>query len=448
MNTHQNVFFEQNTTVFTGNASGRMDVMGGIADYSGSRVLQKAIRETTTVQIAFRHDRLFRIATLQNDVITEVIIPLDALLLHHKINLAHARQVFKNQPTWQWASYIVGCFLVIAQARRISLSVGFDIWVESAVPVGKGVSSSAALEVATLKAIGQAYDLHFDGTELPRLAQQTENKVVGAPCGLMDQLASYFGSTSALLPIDCRPDILYPLIQIPENVHFVGIDSGITHAVSGASYGDVRTAAFMGYTLIAQQNGCQVAQLLEAKNSGDWSALPYQGYLAQITPSEFEKRYRRDIPFNMRGDYFLKNFGVTIDSITSVEPQKNYPIRNATIHPIAENFRVKLFEQLLTSLPLLSENAKDAVLTSMGELMYQSHESYAACGLGNTNTDILVEMVQQAGTKNGVYGAKITGGGFGGTVCLLAYGDKGLETAHQIHQKYQEKIGQTVSFFC
>ncbi|MCS7003913.1 MAG: hypothetical protein NZM38_01150 [Cytophagales bacterium] len=438
-------FFGENRVIFQGEATGRLDVMGGIADYSGARVLQKAIREKTTVKIAFRTDKQFRILSRFKDSSKEAQIHLDKILKHQKIHFAHAQDFFRQHQEIHWTSYIIGCFLVVAYIKKINLS-GFDILVESHVPIGKGVSSSAALEIATMRAIERAYQFSFEGTELARLAQQAENFIAGAPCGLMDQLACHFGKPNALLPIDCRPDILHPLIEIPKDVYFIGIDSGVSHSVKGTSYTNVRTAAFMGYTIIALKAGCTESQLLHAKATNDRHSLPYHGYLANISPSEFEKKYRRDIPFSMEGTYFLKNFGTIIDNVTSVTP-KNYVLRNAVMHPIHENYRVILFQHLLMGLHSSSENQKHDILIAMGELMYQSHESYAACGLGDDNTDTLVEMVQELGPEHGLYGAKITGGGSGGTVCILAYGEKGLQTAKQIHQKYQEKVKQQVAFF-
>jgi L-arabinokinase len=78
--------------------------------------------------------------------------------------------------------------------------------------------------------------------------------------------------------------------------------------------------------------------------------------------------------------------------------------------------------------------------------MYQSHTSYSICGLGDPQTDELVDMVKQQQGR-GVYGAKITGGGSGGTVCVLCEGEEGLHTARMIHQQYQQKLGKEVKFF-
>jgi L-arabinokinase len=85
-------------------------------------------------------------------------------------------------------------------------------------------------------------------------------------------------------------------------------------------------------------------------------------------------------------------------------------------------------------------------LHQLGELMYQSHTSYSVCGLGDPHTDELVQMVKLHQGK-GVYGAKITGGGSGGTVCILCEGEEGLQTARDIHHQYQEKQGKQIKFF-
>jgi len=99
--------------------------------------------------------------------------------------------------------------LLIQKEKGIPFS-GADILIHSSVPIGKGVSSSAALEVATLKALGKTFNISFANTELPMLAQRVENLIVGAPCGLMDQLTSYFGEPRKLLPIVCQPDQIKP----------------------------------------------------------------------------------------------------------------------------------------------------------------------------------------------------------------------------------------------
>jgi L-arabinokinase len=116
----------------------------------------------------------------------------------------------------------------------------------------------------------------------------------------------------------------------------------------------------------------------------------------------------------MLGQAFLESFGGIADSVTSVRADTLYSVRAATLHPIYEHERVKEFARLL---PLAA--SRESLLT-LGELMFASHASYSACGLGSTGTDHLVRLVREAGPSRGLYGAKITGGGSGGTVAILA----------------------------
>jgi galactokinase len=412
-----------------------MDVMGGIADYSGSLVLQMPIREKTTVQLRLRQDQVFDITSSSGgETFPAFTISYQSLLGPDGLpDYQQARQQILSQPGGEWAAYVIGCFLVLHREKGLSVT-GANIHVTSEVPAGKGVSSSAALEVATMRALVQAYGLRLEGTELPVLAQRAENLVVGAPCGLMDQLASHLGEPEKLLPILCQPDQTGELLPLPEGVRFVGLDSGVRHSVGGASYGDVRAAAFMGYSLVARHCGASDRELEQARSSGNWSSLPYQGYLANIAPSEFEAYFRGLLPKKLSGSAFKNQNGVSIDTVTNIKDETQYAVRVCTQHPIYENFRVHNFALLLQHLHHPEAN-RSAILTQLGELMYQSHHSYSLCGLGSPATDELVELArQQAGS--GIYGAKITGGGSGGTVCLLCEGEEGLQAAHRLYGQY------------
>ena len=108
-----------------------------------------------------------------------------------------------------------------------------------------GVSSSAALEVATLRGLEVLAGKSFTGTALARLAQRAENEIVGAACGLMDQLAVAHGRVGELLPILCRPDVLHERVRLPEGAVVVGWPSGVRHAVADSPYATARAAAFM-----------------------------------------------------------------------------------------------------------------------------------------------------------------------------------------------------------
>jgi galactokinase len=424
----------------TASAPGRLDVLGGIADYSGALVLQLPIREITTVTLVPRADGGLHLSSDQVPG-RPVLLDMRTLLRDGRIETSFVREQLRRLPGGDWAGYVAGCFLAVHLTKAVPLD-GATVTIRSAVPPGKGVSSSAALEVATLRALTQAYGLAWSGTELARLAQWVENQVVGAPCGLMDQLASAFGQLGHLLPIRCQPDRVGVPLPLPDGLRFVGIDSGVRHAVGGASYGEVRTAAFMGYSLLAHRAGTPPEVLTQARHTGERSRLPFGGYLANVPHAAFHQNEVRALPEQLAGAAFLRTFGETIDDVTTVDPDRMYAVRQATRHPIDEQARVERFLALLDQLPDAPD--RPALLRAMGTLFYEAHASYSACGLGHARTDELVAAARTAG--RGVYGAKITGGGSGGTVCLLCDGDAGLATAHALYEQFAKRYGETYFF--
>src|SRR6185503_8697658 len=184
--------------------------------------------------------------------------------------------------------------------------------------------------------------------------------------------------------------------------------SGTRHSIGGGDYGSVRAGAFMGYRIIAEVDGSNADQR-------------WHGYLANVERDEFEEKFAQHLPVSMRGYEFLARYGGTSDTATTVQRDRTYAIRAPTMHPIYENFRVKQFAELLQQGSLSPEEK-----IMLGELMYDSHASYSACGLGSQATDLLVELVRATGVDQGLFGAKITGGGSGGTVAVL--GDRDAET--------------------
>jgi galactokinase len=232
--------------------------------------------------------------------------------------------------------------------------------------------------------------------------------VAGAPCGLMDQMTCVFGREDSLLALLCQPAELQPAVTVPGDITFFGLDSGERHAIGGADYGSVRTAAFMGRRLVAEQQGTS------------------EGYLVNLTPSVFEEECRDHLPAEMSGAAFLERHRSTFDTVTTVDPARVYRIRQSTAHPIYEHHRVRTFRQLLLATPCEERRVL------LGELMYQSHASYSACGLGSHGTDLLVELVRAEGSAAGLYGARVTGGGSGGTVAVLARSDAAAAVARVV----------------
>jgi len=437
-----NDLFSTEEKIISATAPGRMDVMGGIADYSGSLLLQMPIKQTTTVSIQKRNDGVFHFRTqITKKKTNDFIIHLSAIKDN---SLIEAGKVIKSVVGGDWAVYVLGCFLVLKKERKISLE-GANVFIESNVPWGKGVSSSAALEVATMNALNQLYHLSLGKEELAVLAQLAENLVAGAPCGLMDQLSSHLGQKNKLLPLICQPHQVDKAIAIPRGINFSGIDSGIRHAVSGASYSDVRAAAFMSYTIIALNESATVEELEQARTSGDWSKLPFKGFLANIPVSVFEEKYISILPKEISGKNFLAQYELSIDTVTNIDENKIYRPAVCGSHPVYENARVNEFKNLLKNFK--KQDDKQASLIQMGNLMMQSHESYSAVGLGNEFTDKIVEMIRDAGPDRGVFGARVSGGGNGGTVCILSYGKEGKKAVKETYRKYKQIKKQKLFFF-
>ena len=437
-----NDLFSKEEQIISATAPGRMDVMGGIADYSGSLLLQMPIKQTTTVGIQKRNDGVFHFRTqVTKKKTTDFTIHLSAI---KDISLIEAGKIIRSVVGGDWAVYVLGCFLVLHKEKKIDLT-GANVFIESNVPLGKGVSSSAALEVATMNALNQLYQLSLGKEELAVLSQMAENRVAGAPCGLMDQLSSHLGQKNKLLPLICQPHLVDKAISIPRGINFSGIDSGIRHAVSGASYSDVRAAAFMSYTIIALNEGATVEELDRARTTGDWSKLPFKGFLANIPVSTFEEKYISILPGEISGAGFLAHYKLSIDTVTNIDEDKIYRPAVCGSHPVYENARVNEFKTLLKRFK--KQDDKQASLIQMGNLMMQSHKSYSAVGLGNEYTDKIVEMVRDAGPACGVFGARVSGGGNGGTVCILSYGKEGKNAVKDIYRKYKQIKKQKLFFF-
>jgi galactokinase len=432
--------FRQDLPVVVARAPGRLDVMGGIADYSGSLVLQLPLREAAMVALQQDEGRSIRVVSLgadENDRAGEVDLSLDDLILRGEpITYEAAHHLLGRESRKAWAAYVIGAFLVLMRERGARFDHGARILVDSAVPEGKGVSSSAALEVASMQAVAAAFDIQLDPRELAISCQMVENRVVGAPCGVMDQMTAACGERDRLMALLCQPAEVQGSIRIPEAVRVWGLDSGIRHAVSGADYTSVRVGAFMGYRIIADLAGLAV----EPPDDPDDSEVvqirdaAWQGYLANIPPSGFEQTYAGGIPDRMHGADFIDRYQGTTDSVTRVDPEVEYTIRTPSRHPVHEHFRVQAFAELLTA------GDGDLNRDLLGELMYQSHASYSACGLGSDGTDLLVDLVRESGQDSGLHGAKITGGGSGGTVAVL--GDAGAGPAVEaVAAHYAERTG-------
>ena len=425
--------FEAGAALTVSRAPGRLDVMGGIADYSGSLVLQRPIAEATFAAVQRLDRPVLEVVSLGRPPVT---IPLDAL--RHggaPITYDRARRMFADdggagldQPSPgrnarpeaaiapHWVSYVAGVFLVLARECGMSLRSGARIVVGSQVPEGRGVSSSAAVETASMHAAATAFGIALEPLDLAVLCQKSENLVTGAPCGVMDQMTCVFGERDALLALLCQPAELQASVPVPDDVEFWGLDSGERHVVGGSDYGAVRAGAFMGLRIVAERAGASV------------------DYLANIAPLDFERELGRGLPDEISGDEFLTRYGGTGDTVTTVERGRRYRVRAAAAHPVYERERAERFRQLLRMAPGEDRRVR------LGELMYESHASYAWCGLGSPGTDCLVELVRAEGPAAGLYGARITGGGSGGTVAVIGRNDASAAIA-RVARAYGQATG-------
>ena len=425
-------FFNPKREIALSRAPGRLDIMGGIADYSGSLVLQLPTKEATIAAAQPAPDNTIKIISLRNSESAKdryFEMRLEDFFVNNKpIDYRSAQQYFANNKSTQWAAYITGLFLVLIQEKGINFKKGVNILIYSDVPEGKGVSSSAALEVAAMTAVCEAFGIKTNAFELAALCQKVENLIVGAPCGIMDQMTSVFGKSNQLMALLCQPAQLQSFIRIPEEITFWGIDSGIRHSVSGSDYTSVRIGAFMGQRIIS-----------EFMRKDGYPRIP-GNYLANISPDLFEKYFAHHLPIKMKGREFIQRYQNTFDTVTDIDPESDYSIRNPTAHPIYENNRVHTFSTLLNT-PIAERTC-----IQLGKLMYLSHKSYSACGLNSFGTDRLVELTKQADSHRGLCGAKITGGGSGGTVAVLGRHNAG-DLVEEIIHGYMNETGHRPYLF-
>jgi L-arabinokinase len=425
-------FFEPGQPVWLARAPGRLDLMGGFGDYSGSRVLEMPTAEATFCAVQRldddAHVQVLSANAAEEGLTPQVRLPLETL---RTCGYQQAHEALFAKPAEKWAAYAVGTLMLLAHEHGLPLTGGARMMLASSVPVSKGLSSSAAVEVAAMRAVTAAWDYDIEGRDLALRCQRVENQIVGAPCGVMDQITSALGRKDHLVLLRCQPAEVEDQVPLPTGLRIWAIDSGIRHAISGADYGSVRTGTFMGYRMIAHLAGLAPSQdaplVLDDPRWG--------GYLANLTPSEYMETFRDSIPLHMNGREFLQRYAGITDPVTTVDPERTYPVRYPVEHAVFENHRVGLMRSLLTSPQLDDESLRLA-----GELMYQAHASYNACRIGSTGTDRIVTLAREAGPAAGIHGAKITGGGSGGCVAILGHADAG-PVIEDIARRYARESG-------
>ncbi len=339
-------------------APGRVNLIGEHTDYNGGFVLPMAIPQQTEVVLAPREDRTVRAFSAN--------LPPAQRQGEYALGQEKAGQ--------GWLDYVQGVTWVL---RDAGFEVGgFDLWLRSEVPPGSGLSSSAALEVSLLRGLREAFGLQLDDVRIALLGQKVECDFVGAPVGVMDQMASSLAHGRAALFLDTR-SLQYERVPLPEGVEPIVINSGVTHSHAGGDY-RVRRAE------------CErAAKLLGVEQLRDLPETELPRALA--LPDPLGRRVR---------------------------------------HVLTENARVLATVRAL----------REGDLAALGPLLYASHASQRDdYEVSVPEIDLLVDLARG---EPDVLGARLTGGGFGGSVVMLARAGTGAAIAARIAARYDERGSQ------
>lgn len=395
-------------------APGRIDVMGGFAEYTGSLVLSYPLARGVLVAVAPREDQRVVICALShegNGSAKQCSWPL-ARFYGQAGALAEPRQIMAEleQRPCDGARDIAAALYALLE-RKITphLGGGLTVGIRSALSGVVGVGACAANSVATILAVDRWMDLHLDPLACAELASHGQNLLWDRSQEIGDAVAVTFGQPGSVLQLNCRTREVLGSLALPEGAALIAIDCGARSPSAAQKYTDARVAALMGRTLIGR--------ILAAEPS---SVPGWDGFLSGLTIPDYVEGLRDRLPTKIKGGDFLDRFGETGDSLTRIEPDKVYKVRSRTEHHIYENARARQFAERLARAIRTQDNQ---AIVEAGELMYASHWSYGQrCGLGSIETDRLVNLLRRIGADGGVYGARISARGAGGTVVVF-HGD-------------------------
>ena len=350
-------------------APGRIEFIGNHTDYNGGLVMGAAVNEGITVAVRLREDALIKIVSDMGNLI-------ECPLGNYKPALGDA----------SWTNYPIGVTKVMNEAG-MECPKGYDMAITSTLPAGAGMSSSAALELATAHALAALYSFETDTAGFARIGRKAENEFVGMPCGILDQGVSAFGRANHLVRIDCATED-FSTIPMPGGAHFWIFDSKKKHALVDSAYAE-------------RYQECHDA-LEQIK-----SDYPNASTLSEISLEQLEASRDR------------------IDPVLYLR----------ATHVVGENARVGAVESALA--------AKN--LKAVGEALNASHLS-SRDNFENSieELDTLVELLN---LQSQVYGARLTGGGFGGAVMAMTDSSFGQKNADIIREDFQAKYGYKPTIF-
>jgi galactokinase len=337
-------------------APGRVNLIGEHTDYNGGLVLPLAIPQRTRVELAPRDDNRVRAWTANLPRETEEY------------------RLGEEKPGRGWLDYVQG----VTQSLRLAGHKlgGFDLRVESDVPLGSGLSSSAALEVSLLRALREAFGLRLDDVQIALLGQKAENDFVGAPVGVMDQMASSLADERRALFLDTR-HMRFERVPLPAGIEVAVIDSGISHNNAGGEYRQRREECERAAELLG------FPQLRDLDIQDLWRLV--------ALPEPLDRRAR---------------------------------------HVITENARVRAAVAAM----------QEGDLERLGKLLNTAHDSLRDdFEVSLPEIDLLVDLARR---EPGVYGARLTGGGFGGSIVVLTRAGEARAIADRVVAEYRKRTGR------
>ena len=351
-------------------APGRVNLIGEHIDYNDGFVLPMAIERYVVIAAARRDPAAGRLATFHSTQLQQSHeIPLDGSL---------------TAPSGGWISYVEG--VVAGFSAQHDGIPALDAVIHSNVPLGGGLSSSAALEVATATLLESLSGHVLPPIEKAMLCQAAEHRFAGVPCGIMDQFSSVFGKPDELMLLDCRSQQIQPVPFATDAVTVLVMNSNVKHALNGGEYAERRAA-------------CDTALgKLQQTSWRDVTAKQLESSRAKLTAVEYQRAR----------------------------------------HVVSEIDRTQQAALALT---------RDDWET-FGQLMFASHQSLrddyeVSC----TELDILVKLASEIGAPGGVLGSRMTGGGFGGCTVTLVRQDCVPAVQERLTAKYLQQTGITASGF-
>ena len=343
-------------------APGRVNLIGEHTDYAEGFVMPAAIDFATLAGISRRSDG--KIVIYSENYGKERVLDVAAL---------------PKEPTQHWSDYPLGVISILAGEGHKIPAFSLSLWGD--VPLGSGLSSSAALEVSTMLAITSLLGVTYPGPVMAQLCKRVENEFVGAMSGIMDQFISANAAKDHALLLDCR-DLSFKLAPIPPSIVLVIANTMVKHAVSGGEYTSRRSEVEEAAAVIARHRP--------------------------------EVRFLRD---------------ATMDDLARYGAEMSPNALKRARHVISENLRTVAAADALISHDL----------AELGRLMAEAHRSYsqdfeASC----EECDAMVELAQGL---PGLIGARLTGGGFGGCTVNLVDAGHAPAFAATLAERYATRIG-------